>query len=86
MYIEPDEMSEVEKLNFQYKIQVFDQEQLKIDLEFAEAKFVSNNPDPEFLVIEMNNFRDPEGKHIVQEHTIRKSLPTQLDAETAATL
>ena len=51
MYVEPDEMSEVEKLNFKYKVQTFDNESLKIDLEFADAKFVSTNPEPEFLVI-----------------------------------
>ena len=34
----------------------------------------------------MQDLRDPEGKLIVKEHTIRKSLPTQLDPGTAATV
>jgi len=58
-------MSEPEKLNFKYRVKAFDQDQLAIELEFDEAKFVSTNPEPEFLVIEMKDFRDPDGKLIV---------------------
>ena len=86
MFIEPDEMSDSSKLNFKYKTTTFNSDQLQIELEFEEAKFVSTNPEPEFLIIEMKEFRDPSGELIVKEHTIKKPLPTQLDEGTAATL
>jgi len=86
MYIEPDEMSDVKNLGFKYKVANFDTAALQIDLEFSNSDYVSTNPEPEFLIIEMEDFRDPEGNLIVESHLIRKPLPTQLDAGTAAKL
>ena len=86
MYIEPDEMSDALQLKFKYKVDTFGSEKLQIELEFEYPQFVSTSPEPEFLIIEMQDFRDPEGKLIVKNHTIRKPLPTQLDPETAMRL
>lgn len=76
-------MSEPQQLNFKYKIKNFDNEGLSIGLEFDESMIISTNPEPEYLVVEMKDFRDPDGKLIVAEHQMRKPIPTQLDPGTA---
>ena len=69
-------MSDAERLDLKYVVKSFDEESLQIELEFDESKIVSTNPEPDYLVIEMRDFRDPENKLIVEEHMMRKPLPT----------
>ena len=76
IYIEPDEMSIGENLNFLYEVKSFDKESLQIDLEFNETAIVSTKPGPDYLVIQMKDFRDPEGKLIVDDHKMQKPIPT----------
>ena len=59
MYIEPYEMSDAKKLNFKYIVKNFDEEQLQLELEFDTTEVVSTNPEPDYIVIEMKDFRDP---------------------------
>ena len=64
-------MSDAKKLNFKYIVKIFDEESLQLELEFDTTEVVSTNPEPDYIVIEMKDFRDPENKLIVAEHEMR---------------
>ena len=67
LYVEPTEMSEADKLTFKYSVEQFDDEQLSLVLNFDNPEHVSASYDKDYLVINLDDFRDDGGALIVKE-------------------
>ena len=73
-------------MNFEYSATSFDTEKLSLELLFENPNHISYNVEPETLKIELKDFRDQDGKLIVKEQTLKKTVPNQLDPGVAATI
>ena len=62
LWIRPAEISDVEKMNFEYSSTNFDEESLDLQLKFENPEYISSLPmDQDHLIIELFNFRDTNG-------------------------
>ena len=86
MYLEMSDMSDPEMLQFEFEAREFGKEKLNLSLLFENPEHISYNEEPEILVIQLKDFRDPNGNLIVEEQEIRKTLPTQMDPALAAAI
>ena len=78
-------MSNADKLQFQYSSKEFSDDSLGIQLIFENPNEVSLIPyDLDYLVIELENFRDQKGELIADYHTTRTALPNQIDENSTA--
>ena len=57
----PDEMTDYKQLEFAYAVEEFGDNELQIKMDFAKKSYVSVQPDPDYLVIKLQEFRDEEG-------------------------
>ena len=51
---------------------------MQLQLNFDQASSVSVSPSPDYLVIDVKNFRDKKGRLIAKNQLIRKPIPTQM--------
>ena len=84
MYIEPGEMTNAEKLKFKYRVEKFEDEKLTVQLTFENPGHVSATKEQDILTVKLKELRDLDDKLIVEDWTIKRPLPNQLDEETAA--
>ena len=84
VYLKPDEMSDSGMLNFSYEVKQFTSTQMHLQLAFENKLHISISPSPEQLIIEFNDFKDEAGNLSVNDHTITKQIPNQLEEETAS--
>ena len=61
LYVLPDEMTDYKQLEFTYAVENFGDSELQIKMDFAQKPYVSVQPDPDYLVIELQEFRDEQG-------------------------
>ena len=84
MYIEPGEMTNAEKLKFKYRVEKFEDEKLTVQLTFENPGHVSATKEQDILTVKLKELRDSDEKLIVEDWTIKRPLPNQVDEETAA--
>ena len=84
--IEPSGYTKPEKLQFTYEFGDFEDKSVSLSLNFADPDNVSIAKETDILVIELKDFRDNEGNLIVDEKTIRISIPNQVEAGLAVTV
>ena len=75
IYIEPSEFSDPEKLKFKVEALYFSHELLSMQLKFENPAYVSTRLEKDVLVIDLNDFEDPDGKLIVDACVLKKKLP-----------
>ena len=78
MYVERSEMSDVQPLRFNYTLESFKGDSLEIKISFAEGSVVSTQSEPDYLVLNLTDFRDENDKLISGEYLVRRALPTQI--------
>ena len=67
MWIEAGEMSDKERLKFEYSVLEFSAKNLKVTLVFENPSDVSSNSEKDSLVVRLENFRDKKGNLIAQD-------------------
>ena len=72
-------MSDPKRLAFNYTIDVVDDDKMSLSLQFVNPSDVTSAVEPDWLVIRLENFKDTEGKVIVEEKELRMQLPNQMD-------
>ena len=68
-------MSDAASLAFEYEILEFSNMNLKFKLNFVNPPSVSSTTDKEVMVIQLRNFRDPDGKLIAESEDLRREVP-----------
>ena len=75
VYIEASEMSDTDKLSFQYEVKEFSETKLNFKLHFDNPPSVSSTTEKDMMVVQLRNFRDPNGKLISESDDIRREVP-----------
>ena len=68
-------MSDPEKLKFKVEFLEFSSELLSMQLIFENPYYVSATSEKDVLIINLNDFEDPDGKLIVDHFVLKKELP-----------
>ena len=79
-------MSDKDSLGFKYSVVDYDDKSIDFQLLFDKPEEVSINTDPETLIVNLDGFRDQEGRLISQKTSITVPLPAQIDSDLAFTL
>ena len=58
-------MSDAKQLQFNYTIEEFSPDKLALSLKFDKSAYVSYTPEKDFIVIELEDFRDADGNLII---------------------
>ena len=88
MFLEPSDSSYIDKMEFEYQLEHYDNSELSLNLFFENPAYISKARQPEIFVIRLKDttiFRSKEGEPIYENVEVRSSIRPQIGHSSVAT-